>query len=212
MTLYNNREDSRDGLPLSLQEDVMTLSARSQPVRRKAVWGPKRLLTAAVLVAFGLSANGIAKALSQSETAALNSAIAAKDLAAFEKLASEQNLRMEKAWATEIQRTLKQTNDAQVASLLDQLRLEREYATAAAFASTDGSAPPPVASRAESRARTSTPASGRQVLTTHTNTGMPVAKAWPGRPNFAAKPHKLDIETERRKGDLRGSSSVIVQL
>ena len=190
----------------------MTLSDRS-PVRRKAVWGPKRLLAGVILAAFGLSAPGLAKALSQSETAALNSAIAAKELAAFEKLASEQRLRMEKAWAAEIQRTLKTTNDSQIADLLSLFRLERENAAATVLAYTEGDGPQPVARRAESRTRNSRLSSGRSTLTTQTDTGAAVTKAVPGRPNFAAKPHKLDLEMERRKhGNLRGTSSVIVEL
>src|SRR5215510_16605126 len=89
---------SRDGLSLAAQVGAhMMLPVRSQS-RRKAVWGPKRFIVAAVLVAFGFSVNGLAKALSQNETAALNSTVAARDLAAFEKLASQQRVRMERAW------------------------------------------------------------------------------------------------------------------
>src|SRR5262245_25275416 len=109
---------------------LMNRFDRLQPVRRKAVWGPKRALAVLALAAIGLSVNGGAKALSQSETAALNSAVLAKDLAAFTKLASEQTLRMEKAWAAEIQRSLKTTNDAQIKAILEQLRIERENAVA----------------------------------------------------------------------------------
>ncbi len=187
---------------------LMTRLDRSQPVRRKAVWGPKRVLAAMALAAFGLSVNGIAKAPSQSETAALNSAVLAKDLAAFEKLASDQTLRMEKAWAAEIQRALKNTNDAQIEALFYQLHSQRETAAAASSSYTEGD-PAFAASASPVRKRPS----NLSPLSTQTKIESPVTKARPGRPNFAAKPRKVDLEVERRRSsNPRGSTSVIVEL
>ena len=188
----------------------MILLDRSQPVRRKAVWGPKRVaLATVVLVAFGLSANGIAKALGLNETAAQNAFAAEKDLATFQNVAHEQSLRMDRVYAAAIQRALKKTNDAQVASLLNQLRAEREIEVGA-VAFGEGGVPQPIERRSEPK--TPRNPNGRSPLTTQSNIGSPVTKARPGQPNFAAKPHKLDLEVERRKSNPSGSSSVIVAL